>query len=391
MKTLNRDDMRRNFLLDGFLIGLVLSLPECKQVYEPPAIKSNNNYLVVDGFINIGADTITSIRLNRTKELSDTASGFVPELHAQVAVVSSTGASYVLQDTANTGMYSSGTLSLDPSLQYRLAITTADGRKYQSDQVAGKSTPPIDSVSWKQPFDLNFYVSSHDPSGGTRYYRWDYTETWEHDASLVPAWTVQDGRIVSSDSAGQKTECWTTQDAPNILLGSSAPLAQDIIDRHPILTISNGDPKLTIKYSLLVRQYALTEEAYDYWQVIQRTSDGLGTLFDPLPTELNGNIHCLTNPAEPVIGFMIATSVQQKRLFFFHSYLYGWTANLPVYNCDTMRIPVDASDIYNYVEPDPYWAPLYFFSSSGPLMLVSRVCVDCTYLGGTTIRPSYWQ
>jgi hypothetical protein len=38
----------------------------CKQVYEPPALKSNNNFLVEDGFIDGGLDS-TFIILTRTR------------------------------------------------------------------------------------------------------------------------------------------------------------------------------------------------------------------------------------------------------------------------------------------------------------------------------------
>jgi hypothetical protein len=379
----------RKLILCGLLLWMILYLTFCKQAYEPPAIKANNNYLVVDGVIDIGAGAVTSVRLNRTKNLSDTASVFIPELNAQMTIQSSGGTSYPLQDTAGNGTYTSQTLTLDNTQQYRIAVTTSDGRKYQSDLVAGKLTPPIDSISWKQPVDLTIYANTHDATAKTRYYRWDFTETWEHDAPLPTPWGVKDGLIFAVDSSNQKAQCWTTINSTNVIIDNSTALSQDLIDQFPIYVIPNGDEKLAIKYSILVRQYALTADAYNYWLLVQKTSQGLGTLFDVQPTQLVGNIHCISNPSEPVIGFLSASSIQQQRLFLFHTSLHGWPVNSPGFGCDTTEIAVNPTDfrIYNY--PDTFFAP-YYFITNGPLVLASRACLDCTLFGGNTIRPSYW-
>jgi Domain of unknown function (DUF4249) len=381
--------MRDKFIGFVLVTGMVLYLADCKQVYVPPAIKANNNYLVVDGIINIGPGSVTTINLNRTKNLTDSSSVGTPELHAQVTVVGASGVSFALQDTGNNGIYISPALSLDNSQQYRIAITTSDGRKYQSDLVSGKQTPPIDSISWQEPLDLTFYVSTHDPSAKTRYYRWDFIETWQHDAPLQTPWGVSNGIIFAVDSTNQKANCWTTLNSTAVIIDNTNALSQDLVDQYPIYTVGNGSEKLAIKYSILVRQYALTQDAYNYWNLIKKTSQELGTLFDVQPTQLAGNIHCLTNPAEPVIGFMSASTVQQQRLFLYHTQLHNWPVNSPGGGCDTTAIPVNPNDFRIYTYPDPYFAP-YYFVMLGPLVLASKSCLDCTLYGGNNIRPPYW-
>jgi hypothetical protein len=382
--------MRPPYLLYGCLLGLILYLANCKQVYEPPVLKAKNNYLVVDGIINIGAGSVSTINLNRTRNINDTTTVGIPELHAQVNIVSAGGIAYPLQDTAGNGVYTSQALSLDNSQQYRIAITGSDGRKYQSDLVSGKLTPPIDSITWKQPFDLTFYVTTHDPTNKTRYYRWDFIETWQHDAALQTPWGLQNGFIIATDSTNQKSHCWTTLPSTGIMIDNSATLSQDIIDQFPIYTLPNGDAKVDNKYAIVVRQYALTQDAYSYWSQIQKTSQGLGTLFDLQPTQLVNNIHCLTDPSEPVIGYASATTVQTQRLFLYETYLRNWPHNSPGFGCDTTQIPVDRTNIFIWDYGDPNWGPYYFLSSSGPLVIASEVCLDCTLLGGNNIRPPNW-
>ncbi|HXB95849.1 MAG TPA: DUF4249 domain-containing protein [Puia sp.] len=368
---------------------LLIGAARCRQSYDPPAIKAANSYLVIDGFINAGPNAITSFNINRTRNLADSVTAGIPELKAHMTITSSDGKTYPLIDTANTGTYTSIPLNLDNTKQYSIAVTTADGRKYSSDAVTCKQTPPIDSVYWRQPDNLTVYVSTHDPANSTRYYRYDYSETWEHDANIVSPWGLINGNIVATDSTNQKTRCWTTAPSTNVLIASSAALANDVISAFPVATVLQGDPKIDIRYSILVRQYALTEDAYNYWLLIQKTSQGLGTLFDLQPTQLVGNIHCLTNPSEPVIGFLSANSVQQQRIFVYQTYLNNWIHNSPAFGCDTIEKAYNPNDFPAFNFLDTGYGP-YYFNGPTVLVLAPLFCLDCTRFGGTSIKPSFW-
>jgi hypothetical protein len=373
------------------LLATLLLLLHCRKPYAPPAVMAANHFLVVDGIINTGVNAVTSIRLSRTRNLSDSIPGGIPELKAQVAVMAGNGASFPLQDTAGTGVYTSAVLTLDAAQTFKIALTTADGRKYASDLVVNKPTPGMDSLYYEEPGDFTVYVDTHDPTGNTRYYRWDYTETWEHDSQLMSGWIVVNNLVVPQDSTNQRTNCYTTVNSSNILLGTSEKLGTDQVRHFPIRVITNGDPIINQKYSILVRQYALTQDAYNYWSLIQKTSQGLGTLFDLQPAQLIGNIHCLTNPEEPVVGYMSASTIGQRRIFVYQSDLLNWIHNPPAYQCDTLMIPVDQTDYRIYTYPDSIFTAYYFVSTGGPLVLVSRTCVDCTLFGGSTVKPSYWK
>src|SRR5579863_9674789 len=221
-----------------FSCTLVMTgLVNCRQVYNPPAIEAVNSYLVVDGFINTGPNTVTTFNINRTRNLGDSTTIGVPELNAKVSILDTHGTTYTLTDTAGTGVYKSSPLTLDVTGQYRIGITTADGRRYSSDAVPCKQTPPIDSIFWRQPGDFTAYVSTHDPTNNTRYYRYDYSETWEHDANIISPWGVANGNLIVSDSTNQKTRCWTTDTSTNVLITSSAALSNDVINAFPVATV----------------------------------------------------------------------------------------------------------------------------------------------------------
>jgi Domain of unknown function (DUF4249) len=371
------------------MLLLATALSTCREPYAPPAITNPNHYLVVDGFINTGANTITTFNLNRTRNLGDTTVNGIPELDAQISIISSGGATYPLTETVGTGIYNSAPLTLDVTQQYHLSITTTTGETFSSDAVPCLTNPPIDSIFWRQPHDLTIYAGTHDPTDATHYYRYDYNETWQHNSQLQTVWGVANGMIYPVDSSTQRDSCWTTDTSSNILLTSSAAETKDIIAGFPLVTIPNSDPRVQFIYSILVRQYALTEGAYNYWQLVQKNTQDVGTLFDVQPTQLAGNIHCTSNPAEPVIGYINATNLQQQRIFILYEQVSSWTPNQAGFGCDTVQISYDDLNPFVYNYPNPNYAPWYFITF-GPLVLASKVCLDCTLTGGTNVRPPFW-
>jgi hypothetical protein len=59
-------------------------------------------------------------------------------------------------------------------------------------------------------------------------------------------------------------------------------------------------------------QYAITEDAFKYYEDLKKNTEGLGSIFDPQPSLTTGNIRCLSNPAERVLGFVSASTVSAK-------------------------------------------------------------------------------
>ena len=381
--------------LKYFLIAVnIFGCTMCRKPYEPPAIRASNHFLAVDGIINTGAFSSTNITLTRSLNLLDSVPN-IPELNAQLLIQSSNGTVISLADTAGNGIYVSTPLNLDPSQKYQLSVTTSDGHKYLSDFVTPKAAPPIDSLIFlltNNPVtvsqQLNVYINSHDPTNNTRYYRWEYSETWQHQAIYNTVWGVKNDTIYPLGPGESTYNCWTNAHSTNILLGSSINLSSDVISQVQIASFQQNDPKLDVKYSMLVRQFPLDFEAYTYWSTIQKNSQTLGGLFDPQPSQIKGNMHSLTNPSDPVLGYISASSVQEKRLFIDNP---GWKSN-PLINCpiDTVNINSQNELLYNF--PDTSFSVYYFLAGFPPsLLLTKKECLDCRYQGGSSMQPAFWQ
>ena len=360
----------------------------CKKPYEPPEIKAINNFLVVDGIINTASNSTTTITLSRARRLIDTVFN-IPELFAQVYIESNRGNRYALQGSAD-GKYSSAQLNLNALDTYRLDIITTNGSQYQSDFVPVIQTPAIDSLSWKQQDDVTVYVNTHDPQNNTRYYRWEYEDTWEYHSFYETILGLNNNRIFYRDSITQDHICWSNSASTDILLGSTVKLSEDIISNIQVAVVPKNSVKINYRYSLLVKQYGLTKEAYAYWQILQRNTQQLGTLFDAQPSQLTGNIHSVTNSTEPVIGYISASSIQEKRLFIKNNQLDNWHGEPLGRTCDLKIIPLDPDPLnyLNYHGTDTLYGPYYFIT--GGVVTAPKQCLDCTLNGGTNAKPVFW-
>ena len=109
--------------------------------------------------------------------------------------------------------------------------------------------------------------------------------------------------------------CWKSQNSSSILLANSLRLESDIINEAPIVLIPESDDRILVRYSILVKQYALSSDAYNFFELMKKNSEEIGSIFSPQPSELRGNIHCVTNPDEYVVGFITSSTVTEKRIF----------------------------------------------------------------------------
>jgi hypothetical protein len=381
------------------LAYLCLSTFSCKKPYAPIIVSSNQAYLVVEGVINSGADS-TVIKLSRSVNLTGNVHN--PETGAKVMVESDKKDQFTLTETV-PGTYVIVGLNLPTDRNYRVHIFTSKNKEYISDYVENKITPSIDSV-YATPLvtGVQFYVSSHDNGNKTRYYRWQYEETWSYilnngeNPSVI---VYKNGQVINRDSL--INQCYKSAvPSNNIFIASSDKLAQDVINKSPLGYVDGSTGKVTKTYSLLVKQYALTADAYKYWQLLKANTEQLGTINDPQPSSSLTNLHAVGNPQEPVIGYVSVSTITSKRIF-----LYGRTlpfaVNQHAYDtkdCSGGTILVNPANTLDYrlmqtlaTGDSLLVAPVH--DRAGNLIGYSYLqlnCVDCRTRGGTITRPAYW-
>lgn len=369
-------------------IGLIFIHLSCKERYFPNVISSGIGYLVVEGVLNASHQP-TIIKITRTQDLNTKAGQFQGETNAVVTVEGNDNSVKTLAMT-EAGTYQNSNLDLSVNNEYRLRIKTMDGKEYLSDYVKVKITPEIDSIGYKfNVYGAQLYVNTHDATNNTRYYRWSYDETWEINSYFSTNLIYEEGppsTVRDRNRDEMVFRCWKYGKSNSLLFGSSAKLREDVIFEQPIQTIPYTDERLSVRYSILLKQYSLDKGAYEFFDLMKKNTESIGTVFDPQPSEIRGNIKCITAPDDIVIGYVCASTVAEKRVFFTRP--LEWRFQM---NCETISIPTDSIDYFfkgeQYMpvleESGPGGNVIAYISSSG-------TCVDCQKRGGNVKMPEYW-
>ena len=362
----------------------------CKQVYNPPAIGQNTGFLVVDGSLHVGQDS-SVIKLSRTRNLDSLSP--VPELLSNVVVMAPSGQSYPLVEQSG-GRYVTDHLDLNYNDVYQLKINTADGREYLSDTFRAIQTPPIDSITWRQDsVGVSIYSYSNALQSDARYYRWDYVETWKYRTAYQSLFDYVDGQVVYRTPENQIYNCWKNYNSSDILIATTTKLSSNIVSQKLIAVVPRSSEKLSLRYSIVVNQYAVTADAYYYWQNLKKNTEQLGTLFDAQPSQLVGNIHCTLNPDEPVLGYVSANTIVKKRIFIDATEIDSWYYDRYYKECGQpgteLIIPPDQA--YRYLVGLNHLWVLMGTTTDGNYDIVQLFCGDCREHGGSNVQPDFWQ
>lgn len=380
----------------GFTLLIVSIIPEsgCIEPYTPPEIVNDNQYLVVEGYLDAATGSST-IELSQTIPLSG---GDVAE--------SVTNAVVVIEDELNhryfftepvEGVYIIENIPVDPDRLYRLKVTK-ENDEYVSDYVKVTMTPAIDSVFWRLEGDkIKIYVNTHNDGEGTRYYFWKYIETWEYSSAFRSYYKYEDGLFKFRDSPDEIYYCWKMNPSTNINLATTAALEKDVVKDYLLREYNLSSKEFQRKYSIQVIQHSLTKEAYEFWSQVRENTQGMGTLFDIQPSRVTGNIS--NENGKPAIGYFSVGTVQEARIYIRDN-------ELPVREIETdykfcgidslliadfpsfegKEIVVDR--LVEYIEQGPRVPPLEIFLG---YTISSRFCADCRAQGGTNERPVFWD
>lgn len=372
----------------------------CVEPYALEGIESNPDFLVVDGFVDATNLTAT-VKLSRAIGLDDGA--YYPAVrNARVVIASEAGDEIHLQQVDlsqypgyDTGTYVAFNLDLDLTKRYKLRIglNEGSGKQYESEYVTIEQSAPIESIEWRVAGDdLKILVNSMETDDNSQFYRWRFDETWEYNSALYSTYYMNGQReMVPRPPNEQVYTCYREVPSFEILIGSSQNLTSNVIRNYPVQSIPRNSIKISRTYSINVKQYGLTEDAYTYWLDLYKTTESTGGLFDPMPGQIFGNIHAVSDPTEMVIGYFSASTVEEKRIFVERSELPDEFVNFRFPFCDSDTI---LNDDLQYVQPGTTFYNAVYDQMGMSVIgytISSLNCLDCRYFGrGSTTKPDYW-
>lgn len=373
--------------LCNFFVVLIL-LTGCLTPYPAPNIGGAVGLLVVDGFVDVGQHSAT-VKLSRSTPLSSKEASIV-ETGAYVKI--ETDSIDIELTEISPGIYFTANGSFEADKSFKLFITTSDNVNYSSSAVTGLSSPKIDSITWTpDPTGITIYGNTSDSLTSSRFYIWTFEETWEYTSYLESDLIILNGQVLPRTPNQQVHYCWKTQESTKVLVSTSSKLNKNVISGFELKKIPKGSQQISNRYSMLAKLRSLSEEEYNYWHQVENSNQNLGTIFDPLPSQVIGNVINLTNPKQPVIGYFSAGEINQERIFIGLNQLPIYLFSAPSNDCnvnDELLIP--------YPEVLNYTAGLVIVGQTPPggtvgYYLISQSCGDCTYYGGVTTPPSFWH
>jgi len=371
------------------LFSVIFFFASCVDDYPTPGIPAKIGYLVVEGFINMKGTTM--ITLTHTMAIDDPYNIPFPELKAKVFVESEDMVSYSLVDKGK-GVYSADNIPINDSKRYRIHITTASNKEYVSEYVEVKQTPVIESLTWNVDFvkkGIQIYVTTKDPDNKSRYYNWDYTETWQYRSYYPTHWEYNNGQEIWNPNREQIFNCWMIKRSASVYVTSTERLSQDVVNKFPVLFIPYTSEKLDAGYHIVVRQNAVTKDNYEYLSELKKVSETRGSLFDSQPSALTGNIRCISDSDEPVFGYVGAHGQEEKSIKISRIDLPTWFG--PIRGECEFEPGLTRADINYYLKIGTY-SLADTDRGTMPIAPIYRPteCIDCRKQGGTNKKPADW-
>ncbi|MDT4846164.1 hypothetical protein FQZ97_801790 [compost metagenome] len=149
------------------------------------------------------------------------------------------------------------------------------------------------------------------------------------------------------------------------------------------------------RYSILVKQFSISKEAYVFWSIMKKNSESVGDIFGSMPSELKGNVTNTADPREPVIAMIEASLPTQKRIYY-NAYELSepWAVFIPFYyGCESFEVLVgEAAALFRNTAAYIPTNELYMNPASPApthYSYTTRRCTDCSMIGSLNV-PDFW-
>jgi len=338
------------------------------------------------------------IKITKTSKFEDEE--VAVETGAKVVVKDEQGNEFLFVESS--GVYKSQiAFQAVPENKYTLEITTKDGKIYQSNPQTMTAVNPIQSVvpalaaNKEGQTGVQINVNTFDPTRSSNYYRYEYDETFK---IVAPKWNML--KIIATglqtvdliDNDPNTKTCYSTQKSTDIILVNTNDQAEDRVNL-PIRFIDENDYIIGHRYSILVKQYIESFEAYTFHKTLKDMSSSSSILNPKQPGLISGNIRCINDSSTKVIGYFDVSSYSEFRIFFNYADFFPGKPSPYFNSCDDIPFKFcfggenceGETMIFNINRE----LMTYISGSGSNYILVDAVCGDCTSFS-SNIKPPFW-
>ncbi|MFD0932394.1 DUF4249 domain-containing protein [Psychroflexus salinarum] len=338
------------------------------------------------------------IKLSETYAIATT--GPNPLSGADVRVVGNS--QHVFEET-EPGIYiSRDSFAAESGVDYQLRISV-NGQDYESESMQLPMTSSIgeleaNRITLQGEDGVAITLNNQNISGIGNYYRYEYIETFKFTSNMFKTndIIIEDGIAKLVPKLKEEYTCYQTNQSQDLILANTNSLIEDSVNNLLINFVDSDEPKISNRYSLLVKQYVISREAYTYFEILEKLSNSDNLFSQIQPGFFAGNISNISNQEEKIIGFFDISSVSTKRIYFNYEDFYDPQNIRPKFvpnsACEVtfpeigLLIQQIANNAIRWYET-PLPLPL---NQQQPVLVVPRRCVDCTVFGSNE-KPEFWE
>ena len=382
--------MKRIVLIIIVIFGV---LQACRTPYDPEIPAEQSSFLVVEAYLD-SEGLRSELKLSRSAPI-DSEFEFTPETGAVITLSSTTGESYGLPEAADGTYIFQADISEDKT--YTLDILLQNGERYRSKEMKPIITPEIiDAGFLTDEEGVEIFVTTQGDANADDFL-WTYEETWIYRPRIRTGF-IYDASIGNVRDRTQEEQielCFRSEVSPDILLETSSRFAEQVVFRKTITEITRGDERIMERYSILVSQKAIEEDAVKFWEILKKNTEDIGSIFSPLPSLIKGNIENVDDASTPVVGQVSLGVVRQTRLYIDRVEVAPWNYLDPEFNdCVIEEEPTLIASYQSKFGNGSALPARVYMPAGGTTVLgyfaSQRRCSDCT-LYASAIRPDFWE
>ncbi len=380
------------------IVFMMFLLTSCVERYYIDEHIENIPKLVVDGIVSNESDT-QKIVLSKTSSTEDPE--FLPYSACFVQVIDEEGNSFGFEESPDEPGHYYGHIAedyLSEGSNFRLQISTPENKHYSSTFEKYSPSPSIDTVYYEiqsiptsEPGELidgaQFYLDFLASDDYGQKYLFRLEESFEYHSTWPIRAYIDETGFHASPADYSKFICYKTSELPQIFLLSTSNLTENTYIKYPLHFVDDHTQRLLYNYSLLIKQYSLSESAYEFWKILKENNQDEEGLFAKQPSVIKSNISNDDHPDEIALGYFGVSSVVTYRLILktveelsFRKVPYC----KPIY--PDAGLPIAPRPLYlvRMRNPkDPEGPMVWGYSGSE--------CFDCTLLGGTVDKPPFFD
>lgn len=346
------------------------------------------------------------------------------ETNALVWIVDSQNHNFVFSETSDGVYISDQQFMAQPNVSYTLHIKTNDGKEYQSEEETLISASPISNLyaelaTQNNETGVQVFIDNDNLVNNDNFFMYEFEETYKivtpidiqldfetanEGQEYLSAWGqwAKSFDILTSPHTSQTSICYQTDYQKEMLLANTDNLNTKI-KKFPIRFISNNSYLLRERYSILVKQLVLSEEAFFYYSALNKMQINGNVFIENQPGYVKSNINSLQDENEKVVGYFSVSQMTSKRIYF-NYFEFGFEK--PPYPFFVLNSPLDYRDatwkdrdqddrelIYEYINNVNSEYTIYNieFSFNIPIYYYTYdYTCDCTTFSSNII-PEFWE